>query len=430
MTVKYRLHPTLAFRRYPEFVMVADPRSRRVFRMNAAAGDILSILDSGQDIKDADSLAFAQALEAQGLLESSPATPVAASGAPGETPPGHGGTLETFSDWALEHLVPVSCQLELTWRCPLNCRHCYIDHAGAAQHRELTTAETIALLDDLAELGCMYLTLTGGEPFMRRDLREIYDHARRRRFAVGLLTSGYGVDEELLAHMIRHGLDEVQVSLHAADPSVHDDFTRVPGSHTAAWRTLKLLRDAGVSLRAAVSVTRHNVRHIDHLMAMLEAEGIAGNLNLLMAASRNGGDNRALQISEDDLLRLSQRYRSVQPGRLAAMQPGDAVCGAGRNQMAVGPDGRVQPCLLWPLTAGNIRHTPVKDIWRDSPHMQAVRGLTFETLEKCPTCDLRESCNRCTALAVLDGHAMGQHSILDCMQAKALYYSRNKGEET
>ena len=430
MIVKYRLHPALAFRRYREFVMVADPRSRRVFRMNAVAGDILNILDLGQDIKDTETLAFVRTLEEQGLLDGSLAIAASAQKLTAATAVGTAGTLARFSDWALEKQVPISCQLELTWRCPLDCRHCYVDHAGLPANEELTTAEVLSLLDDLADMGCMYLALTGGEPFMRRDLRTIYDHARKRRFAVSLLTAGYGIDETLLMHMIRNGLDEVQVSLHGPDASVHDAFTRVTGSFDAAWRTLQLLRDAGVSLRAAISVTRHNVDHIDSLMSMLEAEGIAGNLNLLMAPSRGGGDNRALQIGNDDLQRLSQRYLSPQPGRMAALQPGDAVCGAGRNQMSVGPDGRVQPCLMWPLTVGNIRQTPLKEIWRSSPHLRTVRSMTFENLENCPSCDVRETCNRCTALAVLGDRAMYQHSLLDCMQAKALYYSRNKGEET
>jgi len=428
MFQKYRLHQTVAFRRYTDFVMVADPRSRRVFRMNADAGDVLNILEQGRDIKDDDTLAFIKVLEEQGLLAGGTARvpKPAASMSPG------GGSasvvLDRFAGWAMDNLVPVSCQLELTWRCPLRCKHCYVDSSALKAADELGTEQWCALLDDLADMGCMYLSITGGEPFLRSDLRDIYDHARNRRFAVSLLTSGVGVDTDLLEHMISRGLDEAQVSLHGPNAAVHDSFTGVPGSFDAAWQTLLLLRNAGVSLRAAISVTRHNVDHIDALMTLLDDNGIAGNLNLLMAATRTGQGNEALQISDDELRRLTQRYISHRPGRLAELKPEDPVCGAGRNQMSIGPDGRVQPCLMWPLTVGDITASSVEDIWKNSRELQAVRNMTFKHLQDCPSCEYKNACNRCTALAVLEGREKENHSIVDCMQAQALYYSRKEGE--
>src|SRR5574341_510789 len=106
----------------------------------------------------------------------------------------------TYGDFSLaihRNLVaeraPVNGAIEVTHRCPLECAHCYnnlpMDDEGA-RGRELTRAELCRLLDQIAEAGCLWLLLTGGEIFARSDFLDIYTHAKRRGFLVTLFTNG------------------------------------------------------------------------------------------------------------------------------------------------------------------------------------------------------------------------------------------------
>jgi hypothetical protein len=88
--------------------------------------------------------------------------------------------------------IPLSVQLDLTYRCNERCIHCYLDHED---HGEMTTAEILGLLDQLAAAGVFFLNVSGGEIFMRPDLFTIIEHARKLQFSVKLKTNGVMIRE-------------------------------------------------------------------------------------------------------------------------------------------------------------------------------------------------------------------------------------------
>jgi len=88
---------------------------------------------------------------------------------------------------ALEHGVPLNAHLDLTYRCNERCEHCYLDHSDRG---ELTSDEAFSILDQLAAAGVLFLTISGGEIFLRRDLFEILEHARDSAFCVRLKSNG------------------------------------------------------------------------------------------------------------------------------------------------------------------------------------------------------------------------------------------------
>src|SRR4051812_38196380 len=94
--------------------------------------------------------------------------------------------IETLNSRAMALGVPLSVHMDLTYRCNERCVHCYLPHDDRG---EMTTAEITGVLDQLAEAGVFFLTLSGGEPFLRHDLFEIIQHARLRTFNVKLKTN-------------------------------------------------------------------------------------------------------------------------------------------------------------------------------------------------------------------------------------------------
>ena len=94
-----------------------------------------------------------------------------------------GALVAEMSAKALKLGIPISVQLDLTYRCNERCVHCYLDHDD---HGEMTTAEIKSLLDDMAAAGVFFLTVSGGEILMRRDFFEILEHAHARTFCIKL----------------------------------------------------------------------------------------------------------------------------------------------------------------------------------------------------------------------------------------------------
>ena len=113
---------------------------------------------------------------------------------------------------ALELGIPLSVQLDLTYRCNEACVHCYLDHED---HGEMTTAEVLDLLDQLAAAGVFFLTLSGGEIFMRKDLFTLLERARKLQFSVKLKTNAVMVRAEKAKRIASLNVEAVQISLYS-----------------------------------------------------------------------------------------------------------------------------------------------------------------------------------------------------------------------
>jgi len=111
---------------------------------------------------------------------------------------------------AMELGIPVDVHLDVTYRCNERCVHCYLDHDD---HGEMTTGEMLDVIDQLAEAGVFFLTLSGGEVLMRMDFFDILEHARSLQFCVKIKTNAFMIGEKQADRMRELGVDSVQVSI-------------------------------------------------------------------------------------------------------------------------------------------------------------------------------------------------------------------------
>src|SRR5256712_4648715 len=128
---------------------------------------------------------------------------------------------------ALKLGIPLSVQLDVTFRCNERCVHCYLDHND---YGEMTTAEIKDLLDQLAAAGVFFLVFSGGEVFLRRDFFELLEHARSLLFSVKVKTNAIMIGEKEADRLAELGLHGVQGRGYSHRPEVHDRITKVPGS--------------------------------------------------------------------------------------------------------------------------------------------------------------------------------------------------------
>jgi MoaA/NifB/PqqE/SkfB family radical SAM enzyme len=142
-----------------------------------------------------------------------------------------------------------SVHWELTYRCNQRCSHCYLDvlSPNARVSDELTTAECLRIVDDLAAAGALNLALSGGEPFLRRDLFHIAAYARSKGFLLRIFSNGLLITPALADRMAALHPYAVEVSLYGADAQTHDAITSRPGSFGRTVRALRLLRERGRS---------------------------------------------------------------------------------------------------------------------------------------------------------------------------------------
>jgi AdoMet-dependent heme synthase len=334
------------------------------------------------------------------------------------------GLVAEMAAKALKLNVPLSVHLDLTYRCNERCIHCYLDHDD---HGEMTTAEIKDLLDQMADAGVFYLTISGGEILMRRDFFEILEHARKRTFCVKLKTNGVLIRKKTAERLRELGVESVQISIYSHRPEVHDAITKMPGSHRQSVQAVRLLRKQGLLVTLANVLMTQNAadyRGVKALALALDAKFIIDpTITPMMDGDRSilnlNVDKAALQevFRNEDLVGNVEEFCA--PSRSVDEEALDMLpCSAGHTACYVSPYGDVYPCVQFPLPTGNVRQTKFVDIWRDSPQFKEVRSITLRDMPSCSKCTHGATCTRCPGLAYLEGNMRGP-STQDCEKSYA-----------
>jgi len=164
---------------------------------------------------------------------------------------------------------PATVDLTITNRCNLRCRYCSHFSSAADVGRDLPTEAWLALFRELGEIAVMDVVLSGGEPFIREDIRTLIDGIVAHRMRFSALSNGTLIDDALAAFLKGTGrCGHVQVSIDGSGPDAHD-FARGDGSFAKAMAGLKALRRHGVPAAVRVTIHRRNLDDLPAIAAML-----------------------------------------------------------------------------------------------------------------------------------------------------------------
>ena len=315
--------------------------------------------------------------------------------------------------------VPIAVHLDVTYRCNERCVHCYLDHDD---HGEMTAAEIRSVLDQLAEAGVFFLTLSGGEVFMRRDFFEILEHARRQLFNVKVKTNGVMIGQAEARRLRALHIDTIQISLYSHRAEVHDAITKLPNSFARTIRAICFLRDQGLRVTIANVLMTGNLS--DHYGAQkLAADlGVHYTLDPTITPMMNGDTSvlalraQGQELEEifcDPALVQNQEEFCVPPKPVSEQDLESYSCSAGHSFCYISPYGDVFPCVQFPLPTGNVRRQKFLDVWNLSPQMREVRSIQARDLDTCSSCGHLASCTRCPGLAYMEGNMRGP-STADC----------------
>jgi radical SAM protein with 4Fe4S-binding SPASM domain len=327
---------------------------------------------------------------------------------------------------ALQLGIPLGVQLDLTYRCNERCVHCYLDHED---HGELTTAEVIDLLEQLSDAGVFFLTLSGGEIFMRKDLLEILAHARKLMFSIKLKTNAVMINAAKAQRVAQVGVESVQISLYSHRAEVHDEITKVQGSFVRTVEGARLLKAEGVKVSFANVLMQHNAQDYPQVQALAAQMGIGFNIDPTITPMMDG-DRSILNLNIDaarlrevmhdaSLVGKPEEFCAPPSGALPLQDAMETIpCSAGHTACYISPYGDLYPCVQFPLPSGNIRKSKFLDIWQNSPQLAEVRAIRISDLDGCSSCTHGSSCSRCPGLAYMEGNMRGP-STQDCEKSFA-----------
>jgi radical SAM protein len=348
---------------------------------------------------------------------------------------------------------------ETTQACDLACRHCRAESQPHHHPNALSFEEGKLLIDQVVDLGDPHplFILTGGDPFKREDIFDLTACAAERGLPVALSPSGTPLlNPANLRRLKEAGCKVISLSLDGSTAAIHDVFRGVAGSYEWTVNGWKTAREIGLKLQVNTTVTRHNLFDLPEIFALVRELGVMtwslfflvptgrglvedeitpedyeAVLNFLYDASKyvslkttEGHHYKrvvlqrayldAHHLAPADYLTLNDTYSRLRAGldRHLKAQPAQAPepermrrapmhINAGDGFVFVSLLGEVFPSGYLPVSAGNVRSRPLKEIYQTSELFQALRDK--DALKgRCGRCEYRFLCggSRSRAYAV------------------------------
>ena len=329
--------------------------------------------------------------------------------------------------------VPFNVTFELTYNCNECCIHCYNPGAIRNSHEmnnrkseELTTNDFKRIISELKELGVVRVSLTGGDPFMRKDIWQIIEMLYDNDFAIDIKTNGLRLlgNEEKLAQYYPL---EVGLSVYSGIDETHDGITKVKGSLQKTEKCIANLCKWGINVTLGCIIMKPNAKNYYTASAFARkyALKIEYDLKLINAFDGDISVPKNLQVRDEQLEVILRDERvTLYVGKNAAnggkiiKNIETSVCGAGLNLFGINPEGNVIPCHAFPMILGNIKINTFSVIINADKALKWREKTELKHFEICGKEDYCNYCNFCVGDSFLESNTPYKPNAIGCYIAK------------
>jgi radical SAM protein with 4Fe4S-binding SPASM domain len=340
--------------------------------------------------------------------------------------------LRAFNKKVAQRRVPLSGNLALTHRCNLRCVHCYLGKQTSTREnleKELNTSQWKRLIDEITEAGCLYLLITGGEPLLREDFKEIYRHAKDNGLLVTLFTNGTLITENTLELFNDLPPRMVEVTLYGATSGTYERITGVRGSFEKCMKGIRRLIDHQVNVKLKTILMKLNHHEFVDIENIANEYGIKFRFDASIFPCTDGDRTPIeLRIDAEDAVEKEfsddNRWQAWKDFfvRMRDLPGSDKLyqCGAGLSHFHIDPYGNLQPCLMVTNLKYNIINTNSNNSdngcflkgWKEI--IPRIRERKLGPGNRCHNCEKRSLCNFCPAFFKLENGAEDRYSEYLC----------------
>lgn len=315
----------------------------------------------------------------------------------------------------IEH-HPLNGQIELTYRCNLNCIHCYCK-GSEDKDKELNTFQWKKILDEIQREGCVYLTFTGGEPLIREDFLELYSYAKKKGFIIVVLTNGQALKGRVLDYLAKSPPYSIEVTLNGITTKTYEAITQIKGSFSIVMENIKRIKEKRLPLILKSNCLKQNKNEIAKIKAFVDkflgkARGKYyfryGPLIYPRLNSNKIPTNFRLSFREILEMRkqdanIWQEYQRGLNADFPDFRRNRSYlyrCNTWMTNFFINPYGRLKFCNVSEKFSVDLKATAFKDgFYKTFPKLWNEK---FKTNSKCRDCQLRSICYHCPARAYLE----------------------------
>lgn len=316
-----------------------------------------------------------------------------------------------------EHQNRIVLQFHITGRCNLQCKHCY---RAEGDVEILTYKDITNVIDQFIDFKSKYnkqhsikkrghINLTGGEPFIRKDIKEIihYLGEKHTQITYGVLSNGSFINEEILGLLKKTEVSFVQLSIDG-DKKAHDNL-RAPGDYNRVFKTAEVLEKAGIRTYISFTANKENIHHLPKVAKECRNRHLTRLWSDRLVPIGNGEELEKLRITKDEMAKYIRILKKAQGAFLTrklypktqvtmnrALQfigsNGDVyTCSAGDSLIVVDEYGRIMPCRRMPIICGDIFSSTLEEVYYNNSVFTDLRR--HYTPEECIFCEYSCLCN-------------------------------------
>lgn len=321
----------------------------------------------------------------------------------------------------------LTVQLDLSWKCNLKCKHCYLSDTSLADE-PLSLKEWKKIIDQIQEMKVPKLSFLGGEPLLCDMLFPLARYASKLGFKLYTTTNAILVDKKRAEKLFDSGFNEIDVSLDGSS-SETNDFIRGEGTLSKILEGINTLVCAGLEVKTATVLNKVNQYQVLDILELGKELGVSQMyFNPLLPSS---GDSEFWQEYSLDFRQWAkvkqsiELWNSVNPeipafaesgfdigASKAEEEQGDILCysgcKAGKREVIITPDGYVAVCPMVStdhrFKSMSLRKHRLEDIWKTDPWIRRLRELDETSVEgKCLSCPNKLECQGgCHILSYLE----------------------------
>lgn len=320
---------------------------------------------------------------------------------------------------AKEAKIPVSGTFELTPRCNLKCKMCYVRLTPQQMEqigRERTAAEWIEMGRQAAESGTLFLLLTGGEPFIRPDFRQIYEALSQMGFLISIFSNGTLINERTVDWLVKLPPAEIKISIYGASNETYRNVCGISDGFDKTLQAIKLLKDAGINVCCGSTIIQENLQDVASIERQIK------DLNLYISHNPNviGEVRGASWDAKTSRLSIEQFSDFIGRDRVSFRKAGDSdgtfnnICSQANCGYWITWDGKMVVCSFMDTPCTFPFNTGFDPAWHDLTSLIS----TIKEPEKCFDCIDRLFCMNCPGMLNSESGSYNDVSERICHLAK------------
>jgi radical SAM protein with 4Fe4S-binding SPASM domain len=294
---------------------------------------------------------------------------------------------------------------------------------------ELSTGRLMTLIDEITEAGCLFMLISGGEPLIRKDFRQIYRHMKSNGLLVTLFTNGTLVNEGVIELFEELPPQAVEISLYGATPKTYELITGVKGSYRRCLRGVENLLKHKIHIKLKTVLMTLNRHELSGMEKIAKDLGVKFRFDAALFPRFNGDTTPlTLRVPPDEAVEMelsdAERFRNFREyfrkNRKSHVSDSLYVCSAGITNFHIDPYGNLQPCLMtsdirYDLSSGNFL-TGWNDVMPGIMEKKVPEGYT------CNACEKQVLCGFCPAVFKMENGSEYVRSEYLCSMGRHRYH--------